>query len=143
TGTAKKIIDQYDEQALIDELLKAPFGYLVCANRYIDILLEHGGTELIKKLGVRFWLHLNDYRDPKIVDSLAGIGVRSFSNYSAGEVGPIAFECSRRQGYFHVAHTNVVVEQDNQITVSFNGETLGRLLVTHLHSYATPVIRYD
>ena len=143
TGTAKKIIHQYDDQALIDELLKAPFGILVCANRFIDILLEHGGTELIKKLGFKLWLHLNDFRDPKIVDSLAGIGVRSLSNYSAGEVGPIAFECSRYQGYFHVAHTNVIVEQDDETTVSFNGEALGRLLVTHLHSYATPIIRYD
>lgn len=143
TGTAKKIIHQYDDQALIDELLKAPFGYLVCANRYIDILLEHGGTELLKELGVKLWLHLNDYRDPKIVESLARIGVRSLSNYSAGEVGPIGFECSRYQGYFHVAHTNVIVEHDDQTTVSFNGEALGRLLVTHLHSYATPIIRYD
>lgn len=143
TGSAKKIIHQYDDRALIDELLKAPFGYLVCANRFIDILLEHGGTELIKKLGVKLWLHLNDFRDPKIVESLAGIGVRSLSNYSAGEVGPIAFECSQHQGHFHLAHTNVIVEHDDQTTVSFNGETLGRLLITHLHSYATPIIRYD
>jgi phenylacetate-CoA ligase len=143
TGRAKKIIDQFDDRALLAELLKAPFGYLVCANRYIDILLEQGGTELIKKLGVKLWFHLNDYRDPKIVESLANIGVRSLSNYSAGEVGPIAFECSRHQGYFHIAHTNVIVEQDDQTTVSFNGEALGRLLVTHLHSYATPIIRYD
>src|SRR4029079_9235351 len=26
---------------------------------------------------------------------------------------------------------------------SFNGMSLGRLLITHFHSYATPIIRYD
>jgi phenylacetate-CoA ligase len=143
TGPAKKIVDQFDNKALIEELLKSPIGYLVCANRYINVLLDHGGINLIKKLGVKTWIHTNDYRDPEIVKVLAEVGVRSLSNYSAGEVGPIAYECSKHQGYFHVAHTNVIVECDDQTTASFNGNSLGRLLITHLHSYATPIIRYD
>jgi phenylacetate-coenzyme A ligase PaaK-like adenylate-forming protein len=47
------------------------------------------------------------------------------------------------QGYYHVAHTNVIVECDQKLTTSFDGELVGRLLITHLHSYATPLIRYD
>jgi phenylacetate-coenzyme A ligase PaaK-like adenylate-forming protein len=35
------------------------------------------------------------------------------------------------------------VERDDQLVSSFNGINVGRLLVTHLHSYATPIIRYD
>jgi phenylacetate-CoA ligase len=142
-GSAKKIIYRYDDDALINELLKGQFGYLVCANRYLDILLKRGGVELLKKLGIKLWLHHTDYRDPDIVKALAGIGVPSLSNYSAGEVGPIAFECAKHQGYFHIAHTNVIVECDKQLTASINDKSLGRLLVTHLHSYATPIIRYD
>ena len=142
-GSARKIIHQYDDDALIRELGKQQFGYLVCANRYLDILMNHGGIELIKKLGIKLWLHQADYRDPNNVKALEGIGVKSLSNYSAGEVGPIAFECSKHQGYFHVAHSNVIVECDDQLTASFNELSLGRLLVTHLHSYATPIIRYD
>jgi phenylacetate-CoA ligase len=142
-GSAKKIIYQYDDDALINELLKDRVGYLVCANRFIDVLMSNGGIEFIKKLGIKLWLHHSDYRDPEIVKTLKSIGVPSLSNYSAGEIGPIAFECSKYQGYFHVTHTNVIVECDNQLTASFNGASLGRLLVTHLHSYATPIVRYD
>ena len=142
-GSAKKISHKYDDEALINELLKDRVGYLVCPNRYVDILMNNGGTNLIKRLDIKLWLHLSDYRDPEIVKALAGIGVPSLSNYSAGEIGPIAVECSKYQGYFHVAHTNVIVECDNQLTASFNGTSVGRLLVTHLHSYATPIIRYD
>ena len=142
-GSAKKITYGYDDDALIEELLKDRYEYLVCANRYVDLLLKNGGTELIKKLGIKSWLHLNDFRDPEIVRALAGVGVRCLSNYSAAETGPIAFECSKYQGCFHVAHSNVIVERDNELTVSFNGAVVGRLLVTHLHSYATPIIRYD
>jgi phenylacetate-CoA ligase len=142
-GSAKKIVHNYDDEALIEELLKGRVGYLLCANRYVDILMNRGGIELIKKLGIRLWLHVSDYRDPAIVEALAGIGVPSLSNYSAGEIGPIAFECREHQGFFHVAHTNVVVESDSQLTVMHNGALLGRLLITHLHSYATPIVRYD
>jgi phenylacetate-CoA ligase len=142
-GLGKKITHRYNDGALIKELLKDPVGYLVCPNRYLDILMNNGGVELIKRLGIKLWLHNSDYRDPEIVKTLEGIGVPSLSNYSAGEIGPIAYECQSNRGHFHIAHTNVIVECDRDVTVSFNGAPLGRLLVTHLHSYATPIIRYD
>jgi phenylacetate-coenzyme A ligase PaaK-like adenylate-forming protein len=65
------------------------------------------------------------------------------SNFSSGETGPIAFECRTNEGYYHVAHSNVIVECDRTLTTEFDGEVVNRLLVTHLHSYATPLIRYD
>jgi phenylacetate-coenzyme A ligase PaaK-like adenylate-forming protein len=136
-------VHKYDDDALIEELLKDRVGYLVCANRYVEILMKKGGYDLIKRLGIRCWIHRQDYRDSEVVKSLASIGVPSLSNYSSGETGPIAFECSKYQGHFHIAHTNVIVECDNELTASFNGAAVGRLLVTHLHSYATPIIRYD
>ena len=142
-GSAKYISHYYDNDGLIKELLKDRVGYLICQNRFIEILMNSGGIELIKKLGIRLWHHGSDYRDPELVKTLADIGVSSLSNYSAGEIGPIASECSKYQDYFHVAHTNVIVECDNQLTASFHGSSVGRLLVTHLHSYATPIIRYD
>jgi phenylacetate-coenzyme A ligase PaaK-like adenylate-forming protein len=143
TGKAKKITHLYDDAALIKELLKDAVGYLFCPNRYLDILMSNGGVDLIKKLGIKLWLHSYDHRDPEIVKALSNVGVPSLSEYSAGEIGPIAHECVKCPGYFHVVHTNVIVECDDKLTASFNGASLGRLLVTHLHSYATPIIRYD
>jgi phenylacetate-CoA ligase len=143
TGSSKTIAHTYDDDALINELSKEQVGYLICANRYVDILLKKAGIEFIRKIGLKLWIHNSDYRNPEIVEALGSICVPSLSSYSAGEVGPIAFECSKHQGYFHVAHTNVIVECDQQLTTSFNGASLGRLLITHLHSYATPIIRYD
>ena len=142
-GVGKKVVHRYDDEALIRELLKDRVGYLVCPNRYLDILMNSGGVDLIKRLGIKLWLHNSDHRDLEIVRALEGIGVHSLSNYSAGETGPIAYECAKNPGHFHIAHTNVIVECDDKVTVSFNGTSLARLLVTHLHSYATPLIRYD
>jgi phenylacetate-CoA ligase len=143
TGKSKKIVHKYDNSALIEELLKDDIGYLVCPNRYLDVLMDNGGVDLLKRLGIKMWLHNSDHRNPEIVKALEDIGVPTLSTYSAGEIGPIAYECLKSRGYFHVAHTNVIVECDNQLTASFNNIPLGRLLLTHLHSYATPIIRYD
>jgi phenylacetate-coenzyme A ligase PaaK-like adenylate-forming protein len=143
TGTKKTIVHNYDDDALIKELLKDQVDCLICTNQYVAILLNKGGIELIKRLGIKLWIHRSDYRDPAIVKALSDVGVQCTSSYSAGEVGPIAYECLKHQGYYHVANTNVIVECDDQLNVSFNGAQLGRLLITHLHSYPTPIIRYD
>jgi phenylacetate-coenzyme A ligase PaaK-like adenylate-forming protein len=68
-----------------------------------------------------------------------GIPVRA--TYSCEEVGPIGFECEASQGHYHVASSNVIVETEGPYEIG--GKKLGRVLLTHLHSYATPFIRYD
>jgi len=142
-GASIQIYYANDDEPVIEELKKHRVGYLICHSRIVEILLKKAGIQLFKDVGLKVWFHVSDYRDPEIVEALAEIGVLSLSNYSAGELGPIAFECRERQGFYHVAHSNVVVEADDQLTTTFNGVTVERLLVTHLHSYATPIIRYD
>jgi phenylacetate-CoA ligase len=143
-GTNKVLgFNRGDVAGLVEEMSKDPVGYLVCHSRVLEQILEYGGLDLIKRLGIRAWFHKSDFRSEDVVNDLKKIGVVSLSNYSAGELGPIAFECSANEGYFHVATTNVIVECDQKVTATFDGETVGRLLITHLHSYATPLIRYD
>jgi phenylacetate-CoA ligase len=142
-GSNKKIRFGNDVEGLVEELSNDKAEYLVSPSRMIEKLLEHGGPGLIKRLGVEVWFHLSDYRSREAVEQLKAVGIRCLSNYSAGELGPIAFECTTREGYYHVAHSNVIVEYDEHLTATFEGEAVGRLLVTHLHSHATPLIRYD
>jgi len=142
-GSNKILRFNKDIEGLLEELSKDRVGYLVCPSRMLEQLLDHGGPDLVKRLGIKVWIHLSDYRSRDVVEQLKQIGIPTLSNYSAGEIGPIAFECAMNQGYYHVAHTNVIVECDQKLTTSFDGELVGRLLITHLHSYATPLIRYD
>jgi phenylacetate-CoA ligase len=144
SGHNKQIIYKHGaEDALARELLQDPVGYLVSTSRYVERLIEYGGPALISRLGIKLWLHNADFRNPETVSALKDLGIPCLSNYSAGEVGPIASECAKHAGHFHVAHTNVIVECDTQVTTSFAGVAVGRLLITHLHSYATPIVRYD
>jgi phenylacetate-CoA ligase len=142
-GKNKLLTFNKDIDGLIAELSKDNVGYLVCPSRVVEQILDSGGTELVKKLGIKLWIHLSDRRSQEVVERLKQIGIPSLSNYSAGEIGPIAYECTKHQGFYHVAHTNVIVECDDRLTSTIDGVDVGRLLVTHLHSYATPLIRYD
>lgn len=142
-GSNKKLRFNKDVGGLLDQLSKDQVGYLVSPSRMVEQLLDHCGSDLVKELGIKLWIHQSDYRSRDVVDKLKQIGIPTLSNYSAGETGPIAFECTKNEGYFHVAHSNVIVECDQKLTTTFEGEVVGRLLITHLHSYATPLIRYD
>lgn len=142
-GSNKEVIYVNDNDALIRELKKDNIGYLVSPSRYVEMLFDYGGEDLIKNLGIKLWLHVSDYRSPEIVEALKRLGVPCFSNYSSDEVGPIAFECQHYPNVYHVAHTNVIVEEDKSLQVDFEDVKLNRLLITHLHSYASPIIRYD
>jgi phenylacetate-CoA ligase len=142
-GSNKIIGFNKDVDGLVEELSKDSVGYLVCPSQILEQLLDHGGPDLIKKLGIKVWIHLSDFRSREAVEQLKQIGIPSLSNYSSAETGPMAFECRMNEGYYHVAHTNVIVECDDKLTTTIDGVAVGRLLITHLHSYATPLIRYD
>lgn len=69
-----------------------------------------------------------------------GIGIADL--YSTQETGVIAIECPQGDGY-HVMAEGVIVEllhDDGRPCAP--GET-GRVVVTDLHNFATPLIRYD
>ena len=66
----------------------------------------------------------------------------TYDYYGAMESHAIACECAEHSGY-HIATENVVVE-----IVGDEGEPVpvgeeGRILITNLHNYAMPFIRYD
>jgi phenylacetate-CoA ligase len=72
--------------------------------------------------------------------SVLGVGIADA--YSSQEVGVIAIDCPQGGGY-HVMAEGLVLEvlrEDGQACRA--GET-GRVVVTDLHNFATPLIRYD
>ena len=63
--------------------------------------------------------------------------------YSCEEIGPLAFQCPESDDYYHVAVGNAIIEVvDANGRATPDGE-LGNVLVTGLHQWATPALRYD
>jgi phenylacetate-CoA ligase len=62
--------------------------------------------------------------------------------YGSHETGCIAWECGEHQGYHLSMDTNAVefLDKNNQ---HIESDESGRVIVTNLHSYAMPIIRYE
>lgn len=65
------------------------------------------------------------------------LGVKVFNEYGCGEVGSIAHECE--YGNMHIMAENLIVEIDVSDCPDSNS---GEIIVTDLHNYAMPLIRY-
>lgn len=143
SGGYKIIHFNGDENALIDEIKRDKIGYLACLSSHMDILFKHFEPSALKEHGMHMWLHHSDNIDHFQRKILMGAGIDTRSGYSCSEVGPIAVECANNPGFYHVAHSNVIVEVDYEESAVVDAEKVGRVLVTHLHSYATPLIRYE
>ncbi len=70
------------------------------------------------------------------------LGADIADTYSSGEVGVIALQCPD-SGLYHVMAESLVVEVlDEQDLACVPGQ-VGRVVVTDLHNFSTPLIRYD
>jgi len=127
---------------LVRELRKDAVGLLVANPGTVSALISRYGAKLLRELRVSEWIALAEEIDPVLYQAIVEQGIPVRSTYSCEEVGSIAFECEATPGHYHVTTSNVVVEIAGDLH-EIEGKKLGRVLVTHLHSYATPFIRYD
>jgi phenylacetate-CoA ligase len=141
---SQKIIDHvdFDVRALIKELRKDPVGRLAINAGALAIILGRYEPDVLRELKVSECTLFGETADPALVQAVRDQGIPVRSSYSAEEVGEIAFECATCAGHYHVTTSNVMAEVVD-VSHDVGGAKLGRVLVTHLHSYATPFIRYD
>ncbi len=66
----------------------------------------------------------------------------AYSHYCSFELHPIAVECPTHSGH-HITAENVFVEIVDDDGEAVPADREGRILITNLHSYAMPFIRYD
>ena len=133
--------NQFDRDRFIEHAKKAEAGLWVLGGPISATLPSQFTAKEIYELGARHWITIGGPLDPQYREELAAVGITTTANYSSEEIGLIATECNTQRGHFHVASSNVMVEEVG--SVDYDGETYGRLLITHLISYATPFIRYD
>jgi phenylacetate-CoA ligase len=70
------------------------------------------------------------------------LGVPLVDTYSAQEVGYIALQCPAH-AHYHVQAERLIVEILDDADRPCAPGAIGRVVVTDLHNFATPIIRYD
>ncbi len=126
---------------LMRELRKDAVGRLAIGPGLLGAIMNRSGPKLLCELQVDEVTVFGEAMDPDLHQSIVNQGIPVRSTYSCEEAGPIGFECEIAPGHFHIASSNVIVEIEG--SHELEGKKLGRVLITHLHSYATPFIRYD
>ena len=128
---------------LFKELAKDPIGYLVIQPSFVEALFYDNDVSFLSENGTKMFIPVDEEADQGLRDKFAAARIPVRAVYSSQEVGYIGAECKDCPGAFHVAQSNVIIEIDNRDSVVVGSNRLGRVLVTHLHSYATPFVRYD
>jgi len=70
-------------------------------------------------------------------------GCSVVDSYGCNEAGLIAWQCPANENAMHVCSESVFVEVLDESSVQVPVGDLGRVVVTSLHNFATPLIRYD
>ena len=130
----EKCLDNYYKK-----LLKLRPAYLY---GYVSIISEFAKYMAKKKYeglpGLRSVITTSEVLDENSRNLIEKVfGVKVFNEYGCGEVGSIAHEC--QQGNMHIMSENVFIEIDTSQSPDGNS---GEIIVTDLHNYAMPVIRY-
>jgi phenylacetate-CoA ligase len=93
------------------------------------------GLESIRTLAETLLPHVR-------ADAEEWFGVKIADCYSSQELGYIALQCPE-SGLYHVMAESVIVEVLDESDAPCREGEAGRVVVTDLHNFATPLIRYD
>lgn len=116
-------------------LLTYPTNLLALAKAF-----ENSGERLGKLLEIRTLSETLTPEIRSICRAVFGVAVKDI--YSTSEVGYVALQCPEYEHY-HVQAENVLVEILNDDDQPCRPGEIGRVVVTSLHNYASPLIRYD
>lgn len=70
------------------------------------------------------------------------LGVEVVDIYSSQEVGVVALQCPQ-SGHYHVMAESLIVEVLDEMGKPCTVGQSGRVVITDLHNFATPLVRYD
>jgi phenylacetate-CoA ligase len=131
-------IDQQAEWLLQqdpDYLLTYPSNVAALARRF-----QATGARLSRLREVRTFGEILEPHVPAICQAVWGAKVVDI--YSSQEIGYLALQCPQ-QSHYHVQAENVLVEVLDDENQPCQPGQVGRLIVTTLHNFAMPLIRYE
>jgi len=126
------------------EMLRAfqPDNLLVYPSN-LDALAGHARERGLSLPGLTHIRTIGETLSPRIRDEAkATFAARLSDCYSSQEAGYIALECPD-SGLYHVMAETLIVEILNDAGATCRVGEVGRVTVTDLHNFATPLIRYD
>lgn len=143
TGPAAALHIGVDIAAQADWLVRTRPDYLLSYPSNILALARHCLANRIALPGLREVRTLSETVGPEVRAACREAwGVPVTDLYSAMEVGYLAFQCPGYEHY-HVQSESVLVEILDEAGRPCRPGEIGSVVVTTLHNFATPLIRYE
>jgi phenylacetate-CoA ligase len=130
-------------QSLLDHLIREDPVYLQTHPYTLKGMIKNSIERGVRPQSLREARTFGEALDPGIRELARDHwGIAVVDNYSAMETGTIALQCPQNEN-LHVQSESVLVEViDDYGRPCLPGE-VGRVVVTSLHNFATPLIRYE
>ena len=131
-----------DLGAQLDWLCRESPAYLLSRGHTLHSLIHESRASGRRPAGLMALLSFAD-RPPDDLRALARAAwdVPVFDTYSAGEFGALALQCPDHE-HLHVQSENVLLEILREDGSACAPGEVGRVVVTDLHNFAMPLIRY-
>ncbi len=143
TGAAYTLSVQSSIEQQVEWLLRRDPDYLLSYPSNVLALIQHGrqhGWRLPRLKEVRTF---GELLEPPVRRACREHwGVPIVDMYSSQEVGYIALQCPESENY-HVQSENLLLEVLNEQGQPCVAGEVGRVVVTPLHNFAMPLLRYD
>ena len=118
-------------------------GYLLTYPTNLHALLQHCESTGARLPGLKGVVTVGEVLEPNVRAACERVwGLPVVDSYSSQELGTVAMQCPENPHY-HVQSESLLVEiLDDAGEPCAPGEN-GRLVITDLHNFATPLIRYE
>ncbi len=116
---------------------------LIVYPNVLEGLIAHFGKDAAALPDLKLIRSISETLSPRLrEEARAFFGARVVDNYSSQEAGVIAVQCPDADIYHIMSESLIVEVVDERGRACAQGET-GRVVLTDLHNFATPLIRYD
>lgn len=117
--------------------------YLLTYPSNVQALIKHIGPRAGRLTRLREVRTFGELVEPRLREECRETwGLKIVDMYSSQEVGYLALQCPRHEHY-HVQSECVLVEVLDDAGAACEPGQVGRIVVTSLHNFAMPLLRYD
>jgi phenylacetate-CoA ligase len=143
TGAVQVIPMTTDIKDQVAHLAEFQPDNLIVYPTNLDGICRHARQHKTKIEGLNWIFTIGETLSPRVrEEAQAVLGARVVDKYSSQEAGLIAAECLT-SGLYHVQAEGLIVEVVKDDGSPCRTGDTGRVVITDLHNFATPLVRYE
>lgn len=143
TGPVVSASSFEDHAVQLDWLIREAPQHLLTLNANLRALLDLSVRTGRVPSSIRTVMGMSNIAAPDLADmARTHWNARYFQSYACSEMGSLALQCPQH-GHFHVQSEHVLLEILRADGSPCDPGEIGRVIVTDLHNFAMPMIRYE